>query len=87
MSTQLLIAALVAGSVYVLIALCLNLVYGTMRLINVAYDEVVMIGAHVIYWACRCFRSSFRRRYGTWLTKNMGFCHSPSSLYWHVYNP
>jgi branched-chain amino acid transport system permease protein len=51
MSTQLLIAALVAGSVYALIALGLNLVYGTMRLINVAHGEVVMIGAYVAYWA------------------------------------
>ena len=50
MSTQLLIAALVAGSVYALIALGLNLVYGTMRLINVAHGEVVMIGAYVAYW-------------------------------------
>ena len=50
MSTQLLIAALVAGSIYALIALGLNLVYGTMRLINVAHGEVVMIGAYVAYW-------------------------------------
>jgi branched-chain amino acid transport system permease protein len=50
MSTQLLIAALVSGSVYALIALGLNLVYGTMRLINVAHGEVVMIGAYVAYW-------------------------------------
>jgi branched-chain amino acid transport system permease protein len=50
MSTQLLIAALVAGSVYALIALGLNLIYGTMRLLNVAHGEVVMIGAYVAYW-------------------------------------
>jgi branched-chain amino acid transport system permease protein len=50
MSTQLLIAALVAGSIYALIALGLNLVYGTMRLLNVAHGEVVMIGAYVAYW-------------------------------------
>ncbi len=50
MSTQLLIAALIAGSVYALIALGLNLIYGTMRLLNVAHGEVVMIGAYVAYW-------------------------------------
>jgi branched-chain amino acid transport system permease protein len=50
MSTQLLIAALVAGSVSALIALGLNLIYGTMRLLNVAHGEVVMIGAYVAYW-------------------------------------
>ena len=55
MSTQLLIAALVAGSIYALIALGLNLVYGTMRLINVAHGEVVMIGAYVAYWGISLF--------------------------------
>lgn len=50
MSSQLLIAALVAGSVYGLIALGLNLVYGTMRLLNVAHGEFVMIGAYCAYW-------------------------------------
>jgi branched-chain amino acid transport system permease protein len=55
MSTQLLIAALVAGSVYALIALGLNLIYGTMRLLNVAHGEVVMIGAYVAYWGISLF--------------------------------
>src|SRR5665213_583641 len=50
MSSQLLIAALVLGSVYALIALGLNLVYGTMRLLNVAHGEFVMIGAYCAYW-------------------------------------
>jgi branched-chain amino acid transport system permease protein len=50
MSTQLAIAALVSGSVYALIALGLNLVYGTMRLLNVAHGEFVMIGAYCAYW-------------------------------------
>jgi branched-chain amino acid transport system permease protein len=51
MSVQLLLAALVAGSVYALIALGLNLIYGTMRLLNVAHGELVMVGAYVAYWA------------------------------------
>jgi branched-chain amino acid transport system permease protein len=55
MSTQLLIAALVAGSVYALIALGLNLIYGTMRLLNVAHGEVAMIGAYVAYWSISLF--------------------------------
>ncbi len=50
MSTQLLIAALVQGSLYALIALGLNLIYGTMRLLNVAHGEFVMIGGYVAYW-------------------------------------
>ena len=74
MSTQLLIAALVAGSVYALIALGLNLVYGTMRLINVAHGEVVMIGAYVAYWGMSlpCGRAvgfrigRYSDRHGAW---------------------
>jgi len=52
LSGQLLVAALVLGSVYALVALGLNLIYGTMRLLNIAHGEIVMIGAYVAYW---CF--------------------------------
>lgn len=48
---QLLIAALVLGGVYALIALGLNLVYGTTRLLNVAHGELLMIGAYIAYWS------------------------------------
>src|SRR5579871_330372 len=58
MSTQLLIAALVQGSLYALIALGLNLVYGTMRLLNVAHGEFVMIGAYVAFWGITLFDTS-----------------------------
>jgi len=50
MSFQLLLAALIAGSIYALVALGLNLIYGTMRLLNVAHGEFLMIGAYVAYW-------------------------------------
>jgi branched-chain amino acid transport system permease protein len=46
LSAQLLIAALVAASLYALVALGLNLVYGTMRLLNVAHGDVVMLGGY-----------------------------------------
>jgi branched-chain amino acid transport system permease protein len=49
-STQLLIAALVLAAVYALIALGLNLIYGTMRLLNVAHGEIMMLGGYVSYW-------------------------------------
>lgn len=49
-SGQLFFAALVIGSIYVLVAIGLNLIYGTMRLLNVAHGEIVMIGAYVSYW-------------------------------------
>jgi branched-chain amino acid transport system permease protein len=51
LSGQLLFAALVTGSLYALIALGLNLVYGTMRMLNVAHGDVVMLGAYGAYWA------------------------------------
>jgi branched-chain amino acid transport system permease protein len=50
-SGQLLFAALVTGSVYALVALGLNLVYGTMRMLNVAHGDLVMLGAYASYWA------------------------------------
>ena len=49
-SGQLLFAALVIGALYALIALGLNLVYGTMRLLNVAHGDLVMLGAYVAFW-------------------------------------
>lgn len=51
LSGQLLFAALVTGSLYALIALGLNLVYGTMRMLNVAHGDIVMLGAYGAYWA------------------------------------
>jgi len=50
-STQLLVAALVLAAIYALIALGLNLIYGTMRLLNVAHGEIMMLGGYVSYWA------------------------------------
>lgn len=49
-SGQLLFAAVLAGSLYALIGIGLNLVYGTMRLLNVAHGDVVMIGGYATYW-------------------------------------
>ena len=51
LSGQLLFAALVTGSIYALVALGLNLVYGTLRMLNVAHGDVVMLGAYAAYWA------------------------------------
>jgi branched-chain amino acid transport system permease protein len=49
LTVQLLVAALGLGALYSLIALGLNLIYGTMRLLNVAHGEVVMLGGYVAY--------------------------------------
>ncbi len=51
LSGQLLFAALVTGSLYALTALGLNLVYGTMRVLNVAHGDIVMLGAYAAFWA------------------------------------
>jgi branched-chain amino acid transport system permease protein len=51
LSGQLLFAALVTGSMYALVALGLNLVYGTMRMLNVAHGDLVMLGAYGAFWA------------------------------------
>lgn len=49
-SLQLLIAALATGSIYALVAVGLNLIYGTMRLLNIAHGDLVMLGAYATYW-------------------------------------
>ena len=50
LSPQLLAAALITGGLYACVALGLNLIYGTMRLLNIAHGEIVMIGAYAMYW-------------------------------------
>jgi branched-chain amino acid transport system permease protein len=50
LSGQLAIAALVTAANYALIALGLNLVYGTMRLLNVAHGDLVMLGGYGAFW-------------------------------------
>nr|VFJ93012.1 MAG: amino acid/amide ABC transporter membrane protein 1, HAAT family [Candidatus Kentron sp. H]VFJ93743.1 MAG: amino acid/amide ABC transporter membrane protein 1, HAAT family [Candidatus Kentron sp. H]VFK00572.1 MAG: amino acid/amide ABC transporter membrane protein 1, HAAT family [Candidatus Kentron sp. H] len=46
---QLLIAGLLAGTLYALLACGLNLVFGVMRIINVAHAELMLIGAYLTY--------------------------------------
>jgi len=50
LSPQLVFAAVVLGALYALIGLGLNLVYGTMRLLNIAHGDILMIGAFATYW-------------------------------------
>jgi branched-chain amino acid transport system permease protein len=50
LSGQLLLAAVVTGLLYALVALGLNLIYGTMRLLNVAHGELVMLGGYAVFW-------------------------------------
>ncbi len=46
---QILIIGLTVGALYALIAVGLNLIYGTMRLLNIAHGELIMIGAYLTY--------------------------------------
>lgn len=46
---QILTIGLTVGALYALIAVGLNLIYGTMRLLNIAHGELIMIGAYLTY--------------------------------------
>ena len=50
LSPELLLAALMLASTYALVAMGLNLIYGAMRLLNVAHGEVMMVGGYAAYW-------------------------------------
>ena len=47
---QLIFTGLIIGGIYALIAVGLNLIYGTMRLLNIAHGELIMLGAYTTYW-------------------------------------
>jgi len=47
---QVLTSGIIIGGIYALIAVGLNLIYGTMRLLNIAHGELIMIGAYTTYW-------------------------------------
>lgn len=55
MTAQLIFAALCSGALYALVALGLNLVYGTLRLLNIAHGDLAMIGAYVAYVSMAAF--------------------------------
>jgi branched-chain amino acid transport system permease protein len=55
LSGQLLLAALILGALYALAALGLNLIYGTMRLLNVAHGDIAMVGAYTAFWGFTLF--------------------------------
>lgn len=52
---QLLISGLLAGALYALLACGLNLVFGVMRVINLAHAELMLIGAFSAYLLYRYF--------------------------------
>lgn len=48
---QLLVNALITGSVYALASSGLSLVYGLLRVLNFAHGHILMSGAYCFYWA------------------------------------
>lgn len=44
------VSGLLLGGIYALIALGLTLIFGVMRVINVAHGTFLMVGAYVTYW-------------------------------------
>src|SRR5215510_9844847 len=47
---QVVISGLLAGALYAMVALGLGLIFGVMRVLNVAHGPILMLGAYVTYW-------------------------------------
>lgn len=47
---QVVISGLLAGGLYAMVALGLALIFGVMRVINIAHGTLLMMGAYVTYW-------------------------------------
>jgi branched-chain amino acid transport system permease protein len=52
---QLLLFGLVWGALYALIATGLNVIYGVMKILNIAHGEFLMLGAYLTYWLFTLF--------------------------------
>ncbi len=47
---QVVISGLLAGSLYATVALGLGLIFGVMRVLNIAHGPLLMLGAYVTFW-------------------------------------
>ncbi len=47
---QVVISGILAGAVYAVVALGLTLIYGVMRVINIAHGTILMLGAYTTFW-------------------------------------
>lgn len=52
---QVLLLGIALGGVYALMASGLTLVFGVMRIVNIAHASFMMIGAYITYWAFHIF--------------------------------
>ncbi len=50
---QILVLGLALGGIYALMGSGLSLVFGVMRIVNLAHPSLIMMGAYVAYWAFR----------------------------------
>lgn len=50
MLAQVVVSGLLAGGLYAMVALGLALIFGVMRVINIAHGTLLMLGAYVTYW-------------------------------------
>jgi branched-chain amino acid transport system permease protein len=53
---QLLLAGIVLGSVYALVALGFTLIFGVMKILNFAHGDILMVGAYIGYVALISFK-------------------------------
>ena len=47
---RVLVMGLTIGAIYALIAVGLNLIWGTMRLLNIAHGSLIMLGGYTAFW-------------------------------------
>src|SRR5215475_14768612 len=52
---QVVISGLLAGSLYSMVALGLGLIFGVMRVLNVAHGPILMLGAYTTFWLFHWF--------------------------------
>ncbi len=52
---QILVLGLALGGVYALMGSGLSLVFGVMRIVNLAHPALIMTGAYVAYWAAKLY--------------------------------
>ena len=50
-----LINGILLGGIYILMAVGFNLVYGVMKILNIAHGEFIMISAYITYWMYTLF--------------------------------
>jgi branched-chain amino acid transport system permease protein len=52
---QVIISGLLAGALYAMVALGLGLIFGVMRVLNVAHGPILMLGAYTTFWLFQLF--------------------------------